>query len=241
MPNPSIEPDKFTIDEMMERLKARDSSDKDPELVTRPDGSQALRTKKRKRRTNQAANKEIKKNKRLQIAQIAGVVVLLTLFGLTAGIAILYANSSGFRNSLISKLERSSGAKVSMEQFRMNPLGANASVTKLVWPAGNALGTLDLYALSAKISPWSFTGKSLASSHSNYPTLKVLCGMLQTPRASFLLRFPATWCRRSTFFSVLSGHLLRPRHLSFQAIYLARQRSDLEVELCNVLTGHRCC
>lgn len=160
MPQPSDEQEKYTIDEMMERLKGRDSADKQPELVTRSDGSQAMKVKKRKRRSNQAVNKETKRNKRVQIAQIAGFVVLLILLGLAAGIGILYANSAGFRDSLLAKLELSSGAKVEMEQFRMNPVSAHANGATLAWPEGNALDRLELKSVKAKISPSSFTGKT---------------------------------------------------------------------------------
>lgn len=160
MPQPSDEQEKYTIDEMMDRLKGRDSIDKQPELVTRSDGSQAMKVKKRKRRSNQAVNKETKRNKRVQIVQIAGFVVVLILLGLAAGIGILYANSAGFRDSLLSKLEMSSGAKVEMEQFRMNPLAAHVNVATLAWPEGNALDRLELKSVSAKIFPYSFMGKS---------------------------------------------------------------------------------
>jgi hypothetical protein len=159
MPEPSSEPEKYTIDEMMDRLKSRDSSDKQPELVTREDGSQAMKVKKRKRRTNQAVNKETKRNKRVQIVQIVGFVVVLTLLGLAAGIGILYANSPGFRASLVAKLEASSGAEVELDRFRMNPAAAHANGVSFSWPAGNALRSLEMKEVAAKISPSSFTGK----------------------------------------------------------------------------------
>lgn len=160
MPQPSEEKEKYTIDEMMGRLKGRDSSGKEPELVTRSDGSQVMKVRKRKRRSNQAVNKETKRNRRVQIAQIAGFVVIIILVGLAAGIGILYANSSGFRDSLLGKLEMSSGAKVEMEQFRMNPVSAHANATTLAWPAGNALDTLEMKTVVANISPSSFMGKT---------------------------------------------------------------------------------
>lgn len=160
MPEPSSEPEKYTIDEMMDRLKARDSSDKQPELVTRPDGSQAMKVKKRRRRTNQAVNQETKRNKRVQIIQVAGFVVILILMGLAAGIGIIYANSAIYRKSLISKLEAASGAEVKLDQFRMNPVAAHADGVSLSWPAGNTLGSLQVKSVAAKISPASFTGKT---------------------------------------------------------------------------------
>lgn len=158
MPDPNTEPEKYTIDEMMDRLKARESSE--PELVTRPDGSQAMKVRKRKRRSNQAVNDETKRNQRVQVAQIAGFVIILVLLGLAVGVGILYANSSAFRESLLAKLETGSGAKVSLIRFRMNPSEANANEVNLAWPEGNALASLKLSSVVAKVSPESFLGKS---------------------------------------------------------------------------------
>ncbi|MDP4646526.1 MAG: hypothetical protein NWR03_01945 [Akkermansiaceae bacterium] len=143
---------------MMERLKKRDSDDQG-ELVTRSDGTQAMRRRKRRRRTEQPEKGETKRNTRMQIAQIAGVVILLAAVGLVAGISLLYANSASFRDSLISKLESASGAKVTLTQFRMNPATANANSAYLVWPSGNILGTLELGGIVAKHSPESFLGR----------------------------------------------------------------------------------
>ncbi|QTN30968.1 hypothetical protein HZ994_01035 [Akkermansiaceae bacterium] len=158
MPEPSSEQEKYTIDEMMDRLKGRDTSGKSPELVTRPDGSQAMKVKKRRRRTNQAVNSETKRNHRVQIIQIAGFVVVVVLLSLAVGIGVLYANSASFRESLLGKMEDASGAEMSLTQFRMNPANANANAAKLLWPGGNALSEITLGNITAKISPSSFLG-----------------------------------------------------------------------------------
>ncbi len=161
MPESSNEPEKYTIDEMMDRLKGRDSSESS-EMVTRSDGSQAMRVKKRKRRTNQAVNEETKRNHRVQVAQIAGFVILVVLLCLAAGIGVLYANSSSFRNSLLAKMDSASGGKVSVTQFRMNPANANADSAVVDWPEGNALANLSVKAVTAKIAPSSFLGKTFS-------------------------------------------------------------------------------
>jgi hypothetical protein len=162
MSAPSSEPEKYTIDEMMDRLKGRDASDNTPELVTRSDGSQAMKVKRRRRRTNQAVNEETKRNHRIQVVQIAGFAILVVVLGLAAGICVLYANSSSFRKSLLGKLEDSSGAKVSLIQFRVNPATANAGKAVMEWPEGNALASLDLTAVTAKIAPASFLGNTFS-------------------------------------------------------------------------------
>jgi len=162
MSEPSSEPEKYTIDEMMDRLKNRDNADSEGELVTRSDGSQARKIKKRKRRSNQAVNKETKRNQKIQVLQIAGFVVLLAIAGLAVGIGVLYANSTAFRESLVNRIEDSTGAKVGMKQFRMNPATANAAEITFEWPVGNALESLQIRSVKAGIAPVSFLGKSFS-------------------------------------------------------------------------------
>lgn len=159
MSDPTSEPEKYTIEEMMDRLKNRDEKESDSELVIRSDGSQAMKVKKRKRRSNQAVNKETKRNQRVQVLQIAGFVILLVIVGLAAGIGILYSNSNSFRDGLIAKVASSTGAKAAFTQFRMNPATANATDATLKWPDGNVLASLVVGTVKAKIAPVSFLGK----------------------------------------------------------------------------------
>lgn len=154
------EPEKYTIEEMMDRLKERDAEENEGKIVTRSDGSQALRTKKRRRRSNQAVNRETKRNERVHALQIAGFVIAMVVLGLAAGIGIIYANSTGYRDSLTGKLETASGAKVALNQFRMNPMAANAAAVEFKWPAGSMLKSAILRSVVAKIAPASFIGKS---------------------------------------------------------------------------------
>ena len=158
MPQPDSEKDNYTIDEMMRRLSRRQETE--PELVTREDGSQALKFKRRKRRTDQSAKKETKLKTRIHILQIAGTVLLLTIVCLVVGVGVLYVNSAGYRDSLTSKLEISSGAEVEMQQFRMNPVSANTRSMNLLWPAGSVLDKMDVYGVTAKISPSLCIGKT---------------------------------------------------------------------------------
>lgn len=162
MSEPSSEPEKYTIDEMMDRLKNRDSADPEGELVTRSDGSQARKIKKRKRRSNQAVNKETKRNQKVQAMQIAGFVVLIAVAGLAIGVGVLYANSTAFRESLIKKIGKTTEAKVSISQFRMNPVTANAAEVSFEWPAENVLKSLQIRSVKAGIAPASFLGKSFS-------------------------------------------------------------------------------
>ena len=147
----------------MDRLKGREDEGKSQgELVTRSDGSQAMKVKKRRRRTNQTENKETKRNQRLQILQITAFAILIVAVGLVAGVGIIYANSTPFRDGLTSKFESASGAKVDLKQFRMNPATANSNRVELDWPGGNVLESLNVINVTAKIAPASFLGKAFS-------------------------------------------------------------------------------
>ncbi len=162
LPPVSSEPENYSIDEMMDRLKNSISeSDDRGELVTRGDGSQAIKVRKRKRRSDQPNQKEAKQNLKLRIAQVSGFLILLFLTLLVVGVAFVYANSRPFRKQLVQNMEQASGATVGINQFRMNPKTANAVELTLKWPDGNLLNHFRLTGVSAEVFPSSFLGKAM--------------------------------------------------------------------------------
>jgi hypothetical protein len=162
MPQPS-EPEKFSIDEIIDRLK--NPPDEEPlregELVTREDGTQAIRVRKRKRRSHQPQRTEFKHRQRVRMIQVSAVLVLLMMAAFAFGSAIIYANSAPFREKTMRMIGASSGALVKLEQFRVNPARAVAGQLILTWPEGNALRELAVRGVSSDISPSSFLGRSL--------------------------------------------------------------------------------
>lgn len=162
MSDPS-EPEKYSIDQMMERLKNRPAEDpiEQGQLVTRADGSQAIRVRKRKRRSHQPHKEEHAQVRRARMLQVSGALILLLLGLFAAGAAIVYANSSPFREGLIRKIAQVTGADVEMLRFRMNPTAANADSVSLAWPEGNVLGELTAQGIRAQIAPQSFLGKAM--------------------------------------------------------------------------------
>jgi len=157
------EPEKYSIDEMMERLKSRPAEDpiEQGELVTRADGTQAIRVRRRKRRSHQPHKEERKKTRQARVLQVSGVLILILLAIFVAGSAIVYANSSPFREGVIRKISLITGARVELEQFRVTPTRANAGRLLLAWPEGNVLRDLTVRGVSATISPTCFLGKTL--------------------------------------------------------------------------------
>ena len=184
------EPEKYSIDEMMDRLKGDSAENPEGgELVTRADGSQAIRVRKRKRRSSQPHKEEHHRTRRARIVQVSAALILIFIAALVIGGAIIYANSSPFRQGLVRKIEQVSGATTELQQFRMNPKTANAGNLSLTWPDGNVLKTLSLRGPSAEISPASFLGKSMLGEEvlSGYGLLA-----LQFPKPGQALRnFPA--------------------------------------------------
>lgn len=156
------EPEKYSIDEMMDRLKNSPSENpEDGELVTRADGTQAIRVRKRKRRSTQPHKEEAQRTRRSRIVQVSAALVLIFVAAFAIGAAVIYANSTPFRKGLEEKVARSSGAEIELTQFRMNPKTANAGNLSLKWPAGNTLESLTMRGLTAEIFPASFLGKSM--------------------------------------------------------------------------------
>jgi hypothetical protein len=157
MPDSNSEPEKYSIDEMLERLKHR--GEDEGQLVTRTDGTQAIKVRKRKRRTEQVRDKLKAQNQRLQLIQIAGFIIFLIVMLIIGGVMILYSNSSAFRNGLVSKVESVTGSETKIQQFRINPATASAAHVAMNWSESYVLNRLEVSGLNAVISPICFVGK----------------------------------------------------------------------------------
>ncbi len=160
----SREPENYSIDDMMERLKQKSGSEdpEDGELVIRSDGSQAIRVRKRKRRSKQPIKERQQREQRVKFARLlSAFVVCLLLVAVVAG-GVIYSNSRLFRDALVEKISAATGAQVEMRQFRMNPTGANADRLELAWPPGNPLESLNVRGLRADTSITSFFGGAFA-------------------------------------------------------------------------------
>jgi hypothetical protein len=159
MPESNPEPEKYSIDDMLDRLKGRDDVEDQGKLVTRADGTEAVKVRKRKRRTDQTKDKFKEQNQRVQLIQIAGFIVFCVAMLIVAGVLIVYANSSGFRDSLIRKVEDSTGSQAKIHQFRMNPATASATRMDLSWAQGHVVSRMEVTGLRANIAPINFIGK----------------------------------------------------------------------------------
>jgi len=161
MSSESPEPENYSISEMMDRLKERSSGDPSQgELVTRADGSQAIKVRKRKRRTEQPERESQKQARRLRAIQLVGVLLTLVVALLVAGGALLYYNGSPYRNKILQRIKDVSGANAEVAQFRVTPIGANAQSLSLEWPEHSVLKSLSLTGVTAELHAPSLFGRT---------------------------------------------------------------------------------
>lgn len=141
----------------MKRLKERGHDE--GELVTRPDGSVAIKVKKRKRRSKQPHKEKAKRTQRLRVFQIGFVFFLITAILVSAASMLFYYNSNSFREATRQKIAEWSGAEVELVEFTVTPNNAKCANAKFTWPAGNYLRQLQVDQPSAPLDISSFLGK----------------------------------------------------------------------------------
>ncbi|MEY5013027.1 MAG: hypothetical protein RLY69_742, partial [Verrucomicrobiota bacterium] len=154
-------PDQYSFDEIMERLKSSRRGElgpEDGELVTRADGTQAIRVRTRKRRSHQPHREERLKKRRRRVIQISAALILMLVFTLFLGTVLIYANSGFFRASLNAKIQSATGAYVKLEQFRMNPKSAKAELLELEWSESESVKKILARGLDAKVAARSYLG-----------------------------------------------------------------------------------
>lgn len=154
--DPSAEPESYTLEEMMEKLKERGQGD--GELVTRADGTQAIKVKKRKRRSTQPHKEKAKTQQKIRIFQFGIVFFLLAALVATAAGMLFYYNSSSFRESVRVKVAAWTGADVDFAEFSVTPKNSRCATIKMAWPEGNHLRSLALVAPTAHLDISSFLG-----------------------------------------------------------------------------------
>jgi hypothetical protein len=152
-------PEKYSINEMMDRLKQSNGSGPDEgTLVTREDGTQAIRVRKRKRRSEQPAKERAKRKKRIRAVQITAGVSLGVLALVAAGGAFVYANTSPYRMRLLDQLSAATGSRAEVSQFKVTPAGAEALTLDLQWPETQTLKSLSLKKVDVDLDARSFFG-----------------------------------------------------------------------------------
>ncbi len=155
-PGPENEPENYSLDEMMQRLKERGHDE--GELVTRADGTVAVKVRKRKRRSKQPHKEEAKRSQRLKILQLGLVFFIITgVLGLAVGMLIYY-NSNKFRETTRERIAAWSAAEVELAEFTVTPNNAKCATANFTWPEGNYLRHLHVTYPTAYLNVSSFLG-----------------------------------------------------------------------------------
>lgn len=127
----------YSVDEMMDQLKQqqRDKETqkrlKDGELITRPDGTQVIKVKKRKRRSKQAPKALNPNVKWSIIGTTAGLGITVIIF--TIYIITKY-NGATFKEETESNItELLAAESTKLSQLRMTPLFTKAAQAEVLW------------------------------------------------------------------------------------------------------------
>ncbi|MGA0845099.1 MAG: hypothetical protein ACO3RV_01040 [Luteolibacter sp.] len=227
MPKPS-DPENYSIDQMMERLKHRPGEEQpheDGKLVTRSDGTVALKVRKRKRRSHQPHKEQQRRQRRIRMIQATGALLLVVSAGFAIASAIIYANSAPYRENVQRMIAETSGAEVQLDQFRVTPTRVNAGRLALTWPEGTLIQELTARGISGQMALSSFLGKSLTGEELAASEVNIRIGMpsarlIKTPKdratAAHFRRYTAPKANISFGKQARPDVVLRDSELSFE-------------------------
>jgi hypothetical protein len=218
MPSPDPEPENYSIDDMMDRLRSRGEggTDGEAQLVTREDGTQVYRVRKRKRRSHQPKKDNERRKKQFRVVQVVLAVALVVLTAAAFLAAVLYLNSGAYRDSVVERIRTWTGAEPKVTELRVTPVSAAASSLELKWPEGSVLDSLKLGAISGdlqsgRLLTGKWKGNELYSATGGTLVLRLpgtgagkVTGGPEGTECPFQFRY------RSSKFSVLSGDPAKP-------------------------------
>lgn len=155
----------YSVDEMMERLREGErekrSQPEQPQLVTRPDGTQVMRVRRRKRRSRQPNAERAKAAMRQRRSTfVLGAFAIALLLAAAVALLLLLAkyNSKGFQEGLESRIEGNLGAEVAIRGLSVTPLKARAGAITLEWGEDRFLESLVLKKLETKVGIFGLLG-----------------------------------------------------------------------------------
>ena len=165
MPSDPPEQTSYSLDEMMDRLREGDREKRgggQAELVTRPDGSQVMRKRKRKRRSEQPVRKSARgkttSSRRFKILVLGVVSVLIVALLLAVLLLLAKYNSESYRTGLEEKLTEAVGGTVVLERMAVTPVKARAERVRMRWPEDALLKTAVFEEVEAELGLSGFLG-----------------------------------------------------------------------------------
>ena len=157
----------YSVDEMMDRLKADDRekrqqrSNSDRELVTREDGTQVVKVRKRKRRSQQPAKEQKKLSPKIKWTILGCVFGLGVLIVAATVFIIAKYNGRTFKENTETKITELIGAQKSeVTKLRVTPVSAKASAFNIEWDSHSFLKNATFTNLRADIKATSFLTSS---------------------------------------------------------------------------------
>lgn len=150
----------YSVDEMLDRLKQSDRAKRathdmeEGELITRPDGSQVIKVRKRKRRSRQSAKKTNRRSQRAVLMSLVGLLVVAI-----GGMVFIIAkyNGSSFKDKTEATISAVTGAtKTELTQLKVSPLSATASEATLTWANDSYYHSANFSGIKAGIKATSF-------------------------------------------------------------------------------------
>jgi len=154
------EPRSYSVEEMMERLKKgkrEQSATSDRELVTRSDGSQVTRVRKRKRRTQQSKRKARPVSRRKYgLYAVIALILLVVVGGISIVTMLARFNSRSFREDIAASIGSAAGASVRINDLSVNPIKTRVRSVEMKWPQGGIPRSLILGDLETRLNLSSF-------------------------------------------------------------------------------------
>jgi len=155
---PQQNPENYSVEEMMQRLKGRQSSETE-EIVTRADGTRMIKKRHRKRRSSQPESRKAPRSSQsirvLKLALSLAVAVLLLLGGFGV---LAYHNSRSFVAKTEANIGSLTGAAVKLDGFGVSPLRAHAGAVNLTWQDAGVMREARFGNVSAKVNLLGFLG-----------------------------------------------------------------------------------
>jgi hypothetical protein len=153
MPDNDPEPENYSIDDMMDRLRVRGGGPRDGEakLVTREDGTQVYKMRKRKRRSVQPKKEKESRDRRMRVVQVVGAVGLVAGAGLVLLGSVIYLNTPGYHQKVEERVKMWTGAEPKLSQLRVSPISVGASSAEFNWPETSALKSLTVNGVRADL------------------------------------------------------------------------------------------
>jgi hypothetical protein len=154
--------DHYSMDDMMERLKGQKREEgkdmKDGELVTRADGTQVVKVRKRKRRSKQAPKETNPRSKWAAIGITIGLAVFSVVF--TIFIITKY-NGASFKEKTEMGITRLLEADLTkLTQLRVTPVSATANQAVISWGSDSFFNAAAFSKIKTDIRATSFFSDS---------------------------------------------------------------------------------